>query len=185
MKELLITYAKFDGTIDKRTNCNCMTIYSTDEHNIDMLQKMSILAGMRCIKRSFTNQKVICNNIETTIREIHHLYIHLNRSETRINEKDWSKKQFSGYVWCVSNRNETIITRRNGKIAIIGNCKGQAFDLISTKLTAKEMREILDKNQDKLRYPIRVEKWDNKGEISWLHIDIGNTKGKKLYFFKA
>ena len=185
LKELLITYAKFDGTIDKRTNCNCMTIYSTDEHNIDMLQKMSILAGMRCIKRSFTNQKVICNNIETTIREIHHLYIHLNRSETRINEKDWSKKQFSGYVWCVSNRNETIITRRNGKIAIIGNCKGQAFDLISTKLTAKEMREILDKNQDKLRYPIRVEKWDNKGEISWLHIDIGNTKGKKLYFFKA
>ncbi len=185
LKELLITYAKFDGTIDKRTNCNCMTIYSTDEHNIDMLQKMSILAGMRCIKRSFTNQKVICNNIETTIREIHHLYIHLNRSETRINEKDWSKKQFSGYVWCVSNRNETIITRRNGKIAIIGNCKGQAFDLISTKLTAKEMREILENNQDKLRYPIRVEKWDNKGEISWLHIDIGNTKGKKLYFFKA
>ena len=77
LKELLITYAKFNGTI----NCNCMTIYSTDEHNIDMLQKMSILAGMRCIKRSFTNQKVICNNI-------HHLYIHLNRSETRINEKD-------------------------------------------------------------------------------------------------
>lgn len=147
---------------------------------------MSILAGMRCIKRSFTNQKVICNNIETTIREIHHLYIHLNRSETRINEKDWSKKQFSGYVWCVSNRNETIITRRNGKIAIIGNCKGQAFDLISTKLTAKEMREILENNQDKLRYPIRVEKWDNKGEISWLHIDISpNTHGKKLYFFKA
>ena len=41
-------------------------------------------------------------------------------------------------------------------------------------------------DQDKLRYPIRVEKWDNKGEISWLHIDISpNTHGKKLYFFKA
>lgn len=36
--------------------------------------------------------------------------------------------------------------------------KGQAFDLISTKLTAKEMREILENNQDKLKYPIRVEK---------------------------
>lgn len=64
--------------------------------------------------------------------------------------------------------------------------QGKAFDLISTKLTAKEMREILENNQDKLRYPIRVEKWDNKGEISWLHIDISpNTHGKKLYFFKA
>ena len=60
--------------------------------------------------------------------------------------------------------------------------KGQAFDLISTKLTAKEMREILENNQDKLKYPIRVEKWDNKGELSWLHIDIGNTKGNKIYF---
>lgn len=63
---------------------------------------------------------------------------------------------------------------------------GKAFDLVSTKLTAKEMREILDKNQDKLIYPIRVEKWDNHGEISWLHIDTHwNTHGKQLYFFKA
>ena len=66
------------------------------------------------------------------------------------------------------------------------HCKGAAFDLVSTKLTAKEMREILENNQDKLKYPIRVEKWDNHGEITWLHIDISpNTKGKKLYFFKA
>lgn len=47
------------------------------------------------------------------------------------------------------------------------------------------MREILENNQDKLKYPIRVEKWDNHGEITWIHIDIGNTKGKQLYFFKA
>lgn len=64
--------------------------------------------------------------------------------------------------------------------------RGQAFDLISDKLTAKEMREILDKNQDKLIHPIRVEKWDSHGEISWLHIDISpNTYGRKLYFFRA
>lgn len=66
------------------------------------------------------------------------------------------------------------------------HAKGMAFDLISNKLTAKEMREILDNNQDKLKIPIRVEKWDNKGEISWLHIDVSpNTHGQKLYFFKA
>lgn len=33
-------------------------------------------------------------------------------------------------------------------------------------MTAKEMREILENNQDKLKYPIRVEKWDNHGEIT-------------------
>lgn len=65
--------------------------------------------------------------------------------------------------------------------------KGNAFDLISPKLTAKQMREILSKNQDKLVYPIRVEKWDNKGEITWLHIDTNYTPkdNSKLYFFKA
>lgn len=64
--------------------------------------------------------------------------------------------------------------------------KGQAFDLISSEMTAKEMREKLSNNIDKLKHPIRVEKWDNKGEISWLHIDIGKSRdGSKLYFFKA
>lgn len=50
LKELLITYAKFDRTIDKRTNCNCMTIYSTDEHNIDMLQKWVYLQECDVLK---------------------------------------------------------------------------------------------------------------------------------------
>ncbi len=34
-------------------------------------------------------------------------------------EKDYSKKE---YVWCVSNDNGTIVTRREGKILIMGNC---------------------------------------------------------------
>ncbi len=64
--------------------------------------------------------------------------------------------------------------------------KGQAFDLISSKMTAKEMRDKLEQNQDKLIYPIRVEKWEGNKEIGWLHIDISpNTHGQKLYFFKA
>lgn len=64
--------------------------------------------------------------------------------------------------------------------------KGQAFDLISSKMTAKEMRDKLEQNQDKLIYPIRVEKWEGNKEITWLHIDISsNTHGQKLYFFRA
>lgn len=59
-----------------------------------------------------------------------------------------------------------------------------AFDLISSQMTAKEMRDKLEKNQDKLIHNIRIEKWDNNGEISWLHIDTKDM-GVKLYFFKA
>lgn len=63
--------------------------------------------------------------------------------------------------------------------------KGMAFDLISNQMSAKEMREKLEKNQHKLIHPIRVEKWEGNKEISWLHFDLGNTKGRKIYFFRA
>lgn len=67
--------------------------------------------------------------------------------------------------------------------------KGMAFDLVSPRMTAKEMRYKLDENKDLLIHPIRVEKWQGKKdedhEISWLHIDVGDTKGEKIYWFLA
>ena len=62
---------------------------------------------------------------------------------------------------------------------------GMAVDLISVKMSAKEMREKLKQNKDLLPYPIRIEKWNGCEEISWLHIDIGDSKGNKIYFFRA
>lgn len=63
--------------------------------------------------------------------------------------------------------------------------KSQAVDLISSKMTAHNMRELIKKNKDKLPYNIRLEKWDKNGnEISWLHVDIID-KGVKVYEFKA
>lgn len=36
--------------------------------------------------------------------------------------------------------------------------QGKAFDLISSKMTAKQMRDKLEENEDKLTHPIRIEK---------------------------
>ena len=44
--------------------------------------------------------------------------------------------------------------------------KGQAVDLISTQMSAKEMRDKLEQEKENLPIPIRIEKWDNNGEIS-------------------
>lgn len=63
--------------------------------------------------------------------------------------------------------------------------RGEAVDLISSQMTAEKMREKLEKYQELLPYPIRIEKWDDNGEINWLHIDLGDTKGEKIYFFRA
>lgn len=37
-------------------------------------------------------------------------------------------------VWCVTNRNGTLITRRNGKVAILGNCVGRGTRLFPGKV---------------------------------------------------
>ena len=55
LKQLIITYAKFDGTFDNRDNNSGITIYSTDDYNTDILQIMSILCGMRCVKKHEKN----------------------------------------------------------------------------------------------------------------------------------
>lgn len=63
--------------------------------------------------------------------------------------------------------------------------RGEAVDLISSQMSAENMREKLEKYQELLPYPVRIEKWDDNGEISWLHIDLGDAKGEKIYFFKS
>jgi hypothetical protein len=70
------------------------------------------------------------------------------------------------------------------KLCTIGASKsahkeGKAFDLISTKMSAQEMRDLIVTNQDKLPYNIRIE-----DEVSWLHFDV-RDKGVKVYLFKA
>lgn len=64
--------------------------------------------------------------------------------------------------------------------------QGLAVDLISTQMSAKDMRDKLYKYQDILPYPIRIEKWNGNEEISWLHVDLSpNTHNQKIYFFRA
>jgi hypothetical protein len=55
-----------------------------------------------------------------------------------------------------------------------------AADLISTKMSAEEMRKKIIANKDKLSYPIRIE-----DDVTWLHVDVRNTKNDSIYLFKA
>lgn len=55
---------------------------------------------------------------------------------------------------------------------------GKAVDIVSNKMTAHEMREIIKANLDKFPFPIRIEK-----DVSWLHIDVTDEmKGKLVEF---
>lgn len=60
--------------------------------------------------------------------------------------------------------------------------EGKAVDLICPYMSAEEMRQMIIANQDRLPYPIRIER-----DVTWLHIDVKDMdyKGEKIYLFKG
>ena len=58
--------------------------------------------------------------------------------------------------------------------------EGKAFDLVSSFMTAEEMRQLIIDNKDLFPYPIRLEK-----DVNWLHFDIRNTSDEHIYLFNA
>lgn len=47
---------------------------------------------------------------------------------------------------------------------------GKAFDATIKTMTAAQAREKIKQNQDKLPYPIRMER-----DVTWLHVDVRDT----------
>ena len=179
MKQLIITYAKFDGTIDNRNNNSGISIFSIDEDNIDRLQIMSILSNMRCIKKHFTNYEVCIKGKKNIIDNFYHLYITQNKNTSKVNEKSYYTKHYCGRVWCVNNKNTTLIIRRNGKISIQGNCLGKAVDFHTNKFTPEQCRQKIKDNIDLFEYPIRLEE-----DVNWVHVDCYTLdSNKKLVTF--
>lgn len=58
--------------------------------------------------------------------------------------------------------------------------KVMAADLISTKMSATDMRAKIIANASKLPHNIRIE-----NGVSWLHVDVAEKKGCKVYLFNA
>ena len=60
--------------------------------------------------------------------------------------------------------------------------EGRAADLICSKYTAEQMRQMILDKQDMLPYPVRIE-----DGVNWLHVDTKprDYKGDKVYLFSA
>lgn len=95
--------------------------------------------------------------------------------------------------WSFSGKNQNRGLRSNlsylvkektdkGVLYLSQHCFGKAVDLISSKMTADEMRKLILKNQSKLPYQCRME-----DAVSWLHIDtmVMVNQKEKVYVFKA
>lgn len=56
--------------------------------------------------------------------------------------------------------------------------KVMAADIISTKMSAAQMRNLIRRKKNELPYPVRIERY-----VSWLHIDVDNPGLVQVYEF--
>ena len=84
-------------------------------------------------------------------------------------EKSSEIVDYNGEVWCIRDDNDTVIIRRNGRVSIQGNCKGEAADLDvggkSDNLRLFEMAANSDLPLDQLI---------NELDGEWVHISHRN-----------
>lgn len=115
LRDMLIEYLFFDGRWENYLkNKKNMVISSTNAHTLDVLQAMATCCGMR----SYIKDEKGCKAIV--------LYegqdIILPGTET------YEHHPYNGKVWCLSNRNTTLIVRKDNRPMVIGNCGNTAED---------------------------------------------------------
>lgn len=143
LRELVKYYSFYDGSWDKRENSESFSIFSSVKENVNMLQAMCCLSGMRnqYIKKEAGRYNI--KGITGNSKENYHITINPTKYETKVKEDSFSLVDYEGVVWCVNNRNTTLVIRRKGKISIQGNCKGEASDL-SIEGKAGDLLEVLE-----------------------------------------
>lgn len=160
LKEILFEYAFFDGHI---VGDNSLSISSINKNNIDMLQAISFLCGY---KASFSSH-ISTRGFHTNNR----IYVlSLNKKESsKVSEFSCYKTEYNGIVWCITDRNSTVIARRDGKVFVSGNCKAEALDFKCKGMTDEQVACKLAASDLKFQQLII----ESNGKSEWVHISIG------------
>lgn len=87
------------------------------------LQSICVRKGMKCSLAKYGERRYKLH-IKPNKQKKHLSFCNDGR-DTFKKEEGWKKER----VWCVENIKSTLITRRNGKVSIIGNCVGRAARL--------------------------------------------------------
>ena len=118
----ILLYAIHLGNGDKNRNKGAYRISTGNKIFADRIQSMCIRRGWKCTisihkkKTLFEKGTFVLN-----IQKRNHLIIHGNKAAVGQTSLKKDKKSAGELVWCVANPLETLVTRRYGKVAIIGN----------------------------------------------------------------
>ena len=74
-----------------------------------------------------------------------------------------------------------IVKSKGNTLYLSSHCFGRAFDAVSAKMSAENMRKKIVDNAYKLPYPIRME-----SNVTWLHVDLNMlSNAPKITFFNS
>lgn len=62
------------------------------------------------------------------------------------------------------------LVKSKDKVYLSAHILGKAADISMKTITGAQARQLIKKYQDKLPYPVRIEK-----DVNWLHIDVRDT----------
>lgn len=121
-------YAKGDGHAAVR-NARKVTISSTSGRMIDDLQECAAKCGWASSKSSSVSKGRPFNGYMMRDTLMYRLYIRASKAVGRtrkfgaqIHKRHASRRQYSGMVYCVSVPSTAVLVRRNGRVAVSGNC---------------------------------------------------------------
>ncbi len=170
LESLLLEYAFFDGHI---VSDKSLSLSSVNEHNIGMLQAIAVLCGY---KASCNRKTPHTGFSASTRKDIYILHIY-KKSESKVMEDKHSIKQYRGLVWCVANKNKTVIIRREGKAFIAGNCYFRAIDFIPKGMDLDECFSRL--KMSNLVYGQLIK--EHSGGSAWIHVSMGDKRENLIY----
>ena len=172
LKKLILEYTFFDGFFPESDKCNYFSISCIKKHNIDLLQIMCILCGL---KGTISKHK-ITSGFKSNNDFVYSLNI-VPKQISKVSEFSHSQIKYNGIVWCIRNKNGTVIARRNGKVIIAGNCLAEAIDIRVSGKSATELFQIIAASD--LKYEQLI--LEKVGSTQWVHVSIGSKKEKILY----
>lgn len=129
-KEQFITF------LEEMVFCDGSKHKSAPESSWVLYKSYEILSQVQalCIK----------HNIRTSLKEYrknqYKLNIAVNHNGVRIKNR-WEDVPYKGLVWCATVPNDTLICRRDGKVAVVGNCQRatKEFQLDVAKIMADRL----------------------------------------------
>lgn len=143
-------------------------LWCNKQEQVDAYTRMAIERGLATSYKKLTT-KHGATVFRVSIRDAH--WLKSNPRDKRATKLTLSEPKQDEIVWCVTNQNSTLVTRRNGKTAIIGNCP-QVACVAVVRPTRSRGRFVQMAGRG-----LRPAPWTNKRDCLVLTFTDANTHG--------